>query len=651
MTAPAPHRGGDPAHPHTGAPAHPRASSAPAHPRAVLGLALGALGVVYGDIGTSPIYALRESLHGVHGVPPTSENVLGLLSLILWALIIVISIKYLAFVMRADNCGEGGMIALTALVTPDSARARLRRRRLLVLVGLFGASLLYGDSMITPSISVLSAIEGLEMVTPIFTPYVIPITIAILIALFSVQRHGTARIGAIFGPVMFLWFTTLGVLGAVQVVQHPGVLAAVNPLHGVQFFQHNGWHGFLVLGSVFLVVTGGEALYADMGHFGARPIRLSWYFFVLPTLLLNYFGQGALVLLDARAAEHPFFRLAPSWALLPLVILTTLATVIASQAVISGAFSLTRQAVQLGYLPRVDIEHTSETEAGQIYIPGLNWVLMIACIGLVLGFRSSSRLAAAYGVAVTTDMVFTSILFAVVARDRWKWSLPAVLAMAAGFLFVDLGFWGASLLKIPSGGWFPLLVAGSVFTVMTTWNSGRGLLASRLAELSMSLDELLERVREPSVVRVEGTAVYLGRHDVGVPPALLHNLRYNKVLHARVVLLAMRTDSRARVPDEERVTVEQLASDFYRVVARHGFAEDPEVPAVLERLRADGLEIDPNEATFFLGRETLLATHRPGMALWRERLFAALARNARRATSYFRLPSHRVCELGAEIEL
>jgi KUP system potassium uptake protein len=640
-SAPAPQRAVTPAHPRTGAPAHPR----------TLGLALAALGVVYGDIGTSPIYAVRESLHGVHGVPPTSENVLGLLSLILWALVIVISIKYLAFVMRADNCGEGGMIALTALVTPDSARARRRHRRLLVLVGLFGASLLYGDSMITPSISVLSAIEGLEMLTPIFAPYVIPITIAILVGLFAVQRHGTARIGAIFGPVMFLWFATLGVLGGVQVVQHPGVLAAVNPIHGVQFFQHNGWHGFLVLGSVFLVVTGGEALYADMGHFGARPIRLSWYFFVLPSLLLNYFGQGALVLLDARAAEHPFFRLAPSWGLLPLVVLTTLATVIASQAVISGAFSLTRQAVQLGYLPRVHIEHTSETEAGQIYIPGLNWVLMVACIGLVLGFRSSSRLAAAYGVAVTTDMVFTTILFAVVARTRWRWSLPAVFAMAAGFLVVDLGFWGASLLKIPSGGWFPLLVAGSVFTVMTTWNSGRGLLASRLAERSMSLEELLELTRDPSIVRVEGTAVYLGRHDAGVPPALLHNLRYNKVLHTRVVLLALRTDSRARVPDEERVVVKQLAPDFHRVIARHGFAEDPEVPAVLERLRAEGLDIDPEEATFFLGRETLLATHRPGMALWRERLFALLARNARRATSYFRLPSHRVCELGAEIEL
>jgi KUP system potassium uptake protein len=505
--------------------------------------------------------------------------------------------------------------------------------------------------MITPAISVLSAIEGLEMATPIFTPYIVPITIVILIALFSVQSRGTARIGAVFGPVMVLWFATLGVLGAVQVVQHPEVLAAVNPAHGVRFFAQNGAHGFLVLGSVFLVVTGGEALYADMGHFGARPIRLSWYFFVLPALLLNYFGQGALVLLDPAAAEHPFFSLAPSWALLPLVGLTTLATVIASQAVISGAFSLTRQAVQLGYLPRVDIEHTSETESGQIYIPGLNRVLMIACIGLVLGFGSSSRLAAAYGVAVTTDMVFTTILFAVVARERWKWSLPAVLAMATTFLVVDLGFWGASLLKIPSGGWFPLLVAGVVFTVMTTWNSGRGLLASRLAERSMSLDELLERIHDPALARVDGTAVYLGRHDAGVPQALLHNLRHNRVVHGRIVTLSMRTDSRARVPEEERVSVEQVASDFYRVVARHGFAEDPEVPAVLDRLRSEGLEINPEEATFFIGRETLLATERPGMALWRERLFALLSRNARRATRYFRIPSHRVCELGAEIEL
>jgi len=621
----------------------------PGHGR-LLTVSLAALGVVYGDIGTSPLYAMRESLHGAHGVAPTAANVLGLLSLIVWALIIVVSIKYLVFVMRADNCGEGGIIALTALVTPTSATAR-RRRRVLVLVGLFGASLLYGDSMITPAISVLSAVEGLEMATPIFRPYVVPFTIAILVGLFAVQSRGTARIGSIFGPVMALWFATLGVLGAAQVVRHPGVLAAVNPIHGVQFFAANGGHGFLVLGSVFLVVTGGEALYADMGHFGLRPIRISWFAFVFPALLLNYFGQGALVLQDAAAAEHPFFLLAPPWALLPLVGLSTLATVIASQAVISGAFSLTRQAVQLGYLPRVDIEHTSDVQAGQIYIPGLNWVLMVACIGLVIGFGSSSRLASAYGVAVTTDMVFTTILFAVVARDRWKWGLASVIALAAALLVVDLGFWGASLLKIPSGGWFPLLVAGAVFIVMTTWNSGRGLLAERLAERSMSVDELVELLQRSAVARVPGTAVYLGRPETGVPQALLQNLRHNKIVHERVVLLAMRTASEARIAEEERVTVERLTPDVTRVVARHGFAEEPEVPAVLERLRSQGIEIDLAQTTFFLGRETLLATSRPGMAIWRERLFGLLSRNARRATSYFKIPPERVCELGAEIEL
>ncbi len=613
-------------------------------------LSLAALGVVYGDIGTSPIYAMRESLHGVHGVDATQANVLGLLSLILWALIIVISIKYLLFVMRADNGGEGGMIALTALVTPASPTAR-RRRRVLVLVGLFGASLLYGDGMITPAISVLSAVEGLEVVTPVFRPYVVPITIAILIGLFTVQRRGTAKIGAIFGPVMLLWFATLAVLGAVHLVRHPQVLAAVNPMHAVHFFTLNGWHGYLVLGSVFLAVTGGEALYADMGHFGIKPIRLTWFGYVLPALVLNYFGQGALVLADPSAAEHPFFRMAPDWALLPLVGLTTLATVIASQAVISGAFSLTRQAVQLGYLPRMDIEHTNEAHIGQIYIPGLNRVLMVACIGLVLGFGSSSRLAAAYGVAVTTDMVFTTILFAVVARTKWSWSLPAVIALGAVFLFVDLGFWGASLLKIPSGGWFPLVVAALVYTIMTTWNTGRTILSDRIAERSETLERFVERIRTTPPVRVPGTALYLARDPDVTPHGLVQNLKHNKVLHERVVILAMHTITTARVDDRDRVRFDRLAENVYRVVARHGFAEDPEVPAVLERLAASGLVIDPSETTFFLGRETLLATNRPGMAIWREKLFAVLARNARRATKYFRLPSERVMELGAEIEL
>jgi KUP system potassium uptake protein len=614
------------------------------------GLSLAALGVVYGDIGTSPIYAMREALHGVHGVAATHDNVLGLLSLIFWALILVISVKYLVFVMRADNCGEGGMIALTALVAPANEKAR-RRHRMLVLLGLFGASLLYGDGMITPAISVLSAVEGLQVVTPVFAPYVIPITIAILIALFVVQSRGTARIGSVFGPVMMLWFLTLAALGVAHLVQHPAVLAALSPAHGVRFFLHNGWHGFLVLGSVFLVVTGGEALYADMGHFGVLPIRLTWFTFVLPALLLNYFGQGALVLRDMTAAEHPFFRLAPHWALVPLVVLTTMATVIASQAVISGAFSLTRQAVQLGYLPRVDIEHTSDTRIGQIYIPGLNWLLMIACIALVIGFGSSSRLASAYGVAVTTDMVFTTILFSVVARSRWKWSLPAVVALATAFLAVDLSFWGASLLKIPSGGWFPLVVAAVVFTIMTTWSTGRSILAERIAERTTTVVELLARIEAKPPLRVPGTAIYLGRDPTIAPHALLQNLKHNKVVHERVVLLALLASAMARLADEERVRVERMSANVFRVVVSYGFAEDAQVPSVLEQLRHQGLIIDLAESTFFLGRETLLATNRPGMALWREHLFAVMARNARRATKFFRLPSDRVVELGTEIEL
>ena len=617
---------------------------------ALAALSLAALGVVYGDIGTSPIYAGRESLHGKHGLPASPENVMGLLSLIIWSLVLVISVKYLAFVMRADNCGEGGMIALTALVTPPSERPG-GRRGLLVLVGLFGASLLYGDGMITPAISVLSAVEGLEVATPVFKPYIVPITIVILIALFAVQSRGTAKIGAIFGPVMLMWFLVLAALGLTQIVRHPGVLAAVNPVHGVRFFARNGVAGFLVLGSVFLAVTGGEALYADMGHFGKRPIRVAWFALVLPALLINYFGQGALVIADPQAAEHPFFQLAPGWALIPLVVLTTLATVIASQAVISGAFSLTRQAVQLGYLPRVDIEHTSSTQIGQIYIPGLNLLLAIACVGLVVGFRSSSNLAAAYGVAVTTDMVFTTILLAVVSRTLWKWSLPATVAMAAAFLVFDLGFWTAGLTKIPSGGWFPLVIAAFVFTVMTTWKRGRAILADRLAESALPIAELPAKLAALAPLRVKGTAIYLTRDPRFVPHALVLNLHHNKVVHERIVFLGMFTEGVAYIPDHDRVEIETLAPNVLRVSAHHGFAEDPEVPAVIARCRQMGLEIDPAQTTFFVGRETLLATERPVMAIWRERLFARLSRNARRATRYFNIPPSRVVELGAEIEL
>jgi KUP system potassium uptake protein len=630
--------------------AHPHSSDEHPTGGTLAALSVAALGVVYGDIGTSPIYALRESLHGKHGLSPSPENVLGLLSLIVWSLILVISVKYLAFVMRADNCGEGGMIALTALVSPPSKRST-GRRAVLVLIGLFGASLLYGDGMITPAISVLSAVEGLEVATPMFRPYVIPITIVILILLFAVQSRGTARIGSIFGPVMLLWFLVLAALGLTHLVAHPAVLGAVNPMHGVQFFVRNGVTGFLVLGSVFLAVTGGEALYADMGHFGKRPIRFAWFVLVLPSLLLNYFGQGALVIADPSAAEHPFFQLAPGWAVIPLVALTTIATVIASQAVISGAFSLTRQAVQLGYLPRVDIEHTSSTQIGQIYIPGLNLLLVVACVGLVLGFRSSSNLAAAYGVAVTTDMVFTTILLAVVARTLWKWGIVATATMAIGFLVFDLGFWTAGLTKIPSGGWFPLVIAAFVFTIMTTWKRGRQILADRLSESALPITELAGWMRTAAPTPVKGTAIYLTRDPKLVPHALLLNLKHNKVLHERIVFLGMFTEASAYVPEANRVQVETLWPNVFRVNAHHGFAEDPEVPGVLERCRQMGLEIDPAETTFFVGRETLLATDRPGMAIWRERLFSRLARNARRATRFFKIPPSRVVELGAEIEL
>ena len=611
-------------------------------------LALAALGVVYGDIGTSPLYAMREAFREETGIAPTPANVYGILSLIFWALVIVISIKYLMFVMRADNRGEGGMIALTALVAPR--RGATRRTGILVLMGLFGASLLYGDSMITPAISVLSAVEGLEVATPFFEPYIVPITIVILVGIFAVQRHGTARVGRVFGPITFLWFTTLGVLGAVEVARHPEVLASLSPHHGAMFFMRNGWAGFFVLGSVFLVVTGGEALYADMGHFGRRPIRLTWFGLVLPALLLNYFGQGALMIRDPEAAEHPFFLLAPEWMLLPLVGLATLATVIASQAVISGAFSLTRQAVQLGYLPRLRIEHTSTREIGQIYVPSVNWVLMAACIGLVIGFGESSRLAAAYGVAVTTDMVFTTLLFSSVALLRWGWPAWRVGLLALGFLVVDLAFWGANIVKIPHGGWFPLVVAGGIFAAMTTWKTGRRILATRMEAKTLPLPLFLQDVESKSPPRVPGTAVFMyGSH--GTPPALLHNLLHNKVLHERVVLLKVETEEIPTVEDADRTEVEEMGHGFYRVTLRYGFTEDPDIPAALASVSHPELTFKPMETSYFLGRETLIPSRNPGMALWREHLFSVMSRNARPATSFFGLPPNRVVELGAQIEL
>jgi len=630
--------------------AHPHGEESP-RGRYLAFLSLAALGVVYGDIGTSPIYALRESLHGAHGLDASPENVLGILSLITWSLILVISIKYLVFVMRADNRGEGGIMALTALVAPAGGEAR-GGRKFLVLAGLFGAALLYGDSMITPAISVLSAIEGLEVATPMFAPYVIPITIAILLGLFALQRHGTARVGTFFGPIVLVWFLVLAVLGVQHIAEDPAVFAALSPTHGVQFFLRNGVRGFLVLGSVFLVVTGGEALYADMGHFGRLPIRLTWFAVVLPALLLNYYGQGAMVIAHPETLEQPFYLMAPRWALLPLVGLTTVATVIASQAVISGAFSLTRQAVQLGYLPRMRILHTSDREIGQIYVAGINWVLMIASIGLVLGFRSSSRLAAAYGVAVTTDMVFTTILFGYVALNRFRWPSWSVLALVAGFLAIDLGFWGANLPKIPHGGWFPLVIAGSILVLMTTWRVGRLLVWRRMKEQTLPVDLFVRNMEQSSVHRVPGTAVYMHSGVRSTPPALLHNLKHNKVLHERVFLLSVVTREVPHVPREERIRFKALGAGIYEVEVSYGFTQDPHVPAALAQCdESAGGPFKPMETSYFLGREKLIAGGRKDMPVWRVRLFAMLSRNSLGATDFFKLPPNRVIELGAQMEL
>jgi KUP system potassium uptake protein len=582
-------------------------------------------------------------------VQASPENVLGVLSLIFWSLILVISVKYLGFIMRADNRGEGGIIALTALVMPPAGEAE-GGRRVLVLAGLFGAALLYGDSMITPAISVLSAVEGLEVATPFFSPYVIPITVVILIGLFSLQRRGTASVGSLFGPIMLVWFATLAVLGALHISDNPGVFAALDPRRGLGFFVDNGVRGFLVLGSVFLVVTGGEALYADMGHFGRRPIRLTWFAFVLPALLLNYFGQGAMVIAHPETIEQPFYLMAPSWALYPLVGLTTVATVIASQAVISGAFSLTRQAVQLGYLPRLGIKHTSEREIGQIYISAINWALAAASIGLVLGFRSSSRLANAYGVAVTTDMVFTTLLFAFVARQKLGWSKGAIVLLVAGFLTVDLAFWGANLPKIPSGGWFPLVIAGILFVVMTTWRRGRVLLAEKYRKQTLPLSLFVHEMKNKAPTRVPGTAVFMHGGDA-TPPALLHNLKHNKVLHERVFLLKVETLEIPYVDTSHRIACEELGAGIYRIAARYGFAQDPHVPAALAQCVDRGLEFKPMDTTYFLGRENLIAISGGSMVLWRARLFALLSRNALGATAFFHLPPNRVVELGTQIEI
>ena len=590
---------------------------------------------------------MRECFHGPHAVAPTHENVLGVLSLIVYALLLVVSVKYIAIVMRADNQGEGGILALTALIPARESSTR----RLLVLLGIFGAALLYGDGMITPAITVLGAVEGLNVVTPLFVPYVVPIAVAILVVVFGVQRFGTDRVGRWFGPVMVLWFVLIAGLGISWIATLPAVLGAIDPRYAIAFFRDNGFHGFVILGSVFLVVTGGEALYADMGHFGRRPIQVAWFTLVLPALLLNYFGQGALLLQNPDAAAQPFFRMAPAWSLLPVVAIATAAAIIASQAMISGAFSLTRQAIQLGYFPRLDVEHTSRHEVGQIYVPQMNLLLGVCTILIVVGFRTSSALAAAYGIAVTMTMVVTAVLLHVVAVERWKWPVPAAATMTAVFLTIDFAFLGANVIKIADGGWLPLVIGGALLLAMTTWKTGRRLVAERLTERAIPLKDFLAQIESNPPVRVSGTAVFMTAQPTGTPPALAHNVRHNKVLHEHVVLLTARTEPTPFVSEDRRVTVERLGEGIVYATVLYGFMEDPNVPEALQRVQEAGVTLDLEEVTYFLGRETLIVTPRRGMAVWREKLFVVMARNAVRATAFFRLPPERVVELGVQVEL
>jgi KUP system potassium uptake protein len=590
---------------------------------------------------------MRECFYGQHAVAPTHANVLGILSLILWSLVLIISVKYLVLILRADNRGEGGILALATLVHDV-----LRRGKFFFLLGLFGAALLYADGMITPAISVMGAVEGLHVATPLFDPYVLPIAVIILIGLFFFQSHGTSGVGAVFGPITMLWFIAISLLGIQQIIRAPEVLAAINPIHGFEFFMINGSRGFVVLGAVFLVVTGGEALYADIGHFGTTPIRLTWFVVVLPALTLNYFGQGALLLVQPEAAVNPFFRMAPAWALYPMVVLATAAAVIASQAIISGAFSLTMQAIQLGYSPRLKVIYTSARIIGQIYVPVVNWGLMIACIALVLGFRTSSNLAAAYGVAITTTMLITTILFYVVARRRWRWPAAAALPVAAFFVMVDVAFFGANMLKVAHGGWFPLLVSTVILFLMLTWRKGRRVLRSRLSEICIPLDDFLPELKSQSIRRVPGTAVYMSGNRFGTPLALLHNLKHNKVLHEQVVLLTVRTEEIPYLASpKDRVALENLGEGFWRAQIHFGFMEKPNVPVALDSVKQIGLRFDPMRTTYFIGRETVLATRKLGLSSWRGSLFAWMTRNAGDVTSYFCLPPNGVVELGARVEV
>ncbi|MCX7353330.1 MAG: potassium transporter Kup [Alphaproteobacteria bacterium] len=610
---------------------------------------LGAIGIVYGDIGTSPLYAVQQCFNRSFGLAPTETNLLGILSLIFWSLFLIIAVKYVLIIMRADNRGEGGSLALVAMMRRLEKGSRWRG--LLIAIGILGTALFYCDAMITPAISVLSAIEGLQVATPMFDPYVVPIALAVLLGLFLIQSHGTAAMGRLFGPIMVVWFLVIAALGAFHIQDHPDVLAAIDPRHALFFAMENGWFAFAALGAVVLVVTGGEALYVDMGHFGKRPIRLAWFGLVLPSLLINYFGQGALILKDPSAIHNPFFLMVPSAFLYPLVGLATLATVIASQAVISGVFSLTNQAIRLGFSPRFEVRYTSYQTVGQIYMPQVNWMLMVAVALLVIGFRSSDNLGAAYGIAVTGTMVTTTILACVVALHRWNWPAPVTYAVFGFFLTIDLVYFAANSLKIAHGGWVPLLVAVATYIVISTWIRGRAILLDRLREESMDLDAFVASIRPGLPERIEGTAVYMARDDADVPHALLHNLKHNHVMHERVVLLTVLPDNDPVVSNDERVEVEIYPKRIYRVKVRYGFKEELDVPAALRLCARHGLEIDPQFTSFFVGRVTLVPSDRPHMPRWRRALFFSLARNARSVTDFFHIPPNRVVEMGAQIAL
>jgi KUP system potassium uptake protein len=621
-----------------------------AHPKSRMPvLALAALGIVYGDIGTSPLYAMKEVFAGTHPVPITPANIFGILSLVFWSLMIVVSIKYVVFILRADNRGEGGIMALMALALRMVEGKR--GQAAIMLAGMAGAALFYGDGVITPAISVLSAVEGLEVATPALKPWVVPVTIGVLTGLFAFQRRGTAGIGALFGPVVCLWFAVLALLGVVNIATDPGVLGALNPLHALSFFLSDPKLGFLALGGVFLVVTGGEALYADMGHFGRKPIQLAWFGIVLPGLVLNYLGQGALLLHDPAAIENPFYRMAPAWAIYPLVALATAATVIASQAVISGAFSITREAIQLGYAPRMAVQHTSEKEIGQIYMPAINIALLVAVVVLVLEFRSSTSLAAAYGIAVTGTMVITTLLAFIVVRRLWGWGWIKSGLLISVFLAVDLVYFAANATKIADGGWFPLVFGLGVFTLMSTWQRGRQLMRSRMQREAIALEPFLKGLESGSATRVPGTAVFLSSDPDAVPRALMHNLKHNLVLHQRVVLATVRISDVPHVPETERIMVETLGNDFYRVRIHFGFKDDPDLPKALALCERHGLTIDPAMASYFLGRETLIPRPQSEMPLWREKIFVAMFRNAGSAASFFNIPPNRVVELGTQVVL